>query len=437
MRPHTFLIRHGHWCSGGAVRATLAPLVALAHHDFCPWANRYVDWLKQPIGWFLVGTGAAAASAMFLEPQAWVLVGSLVAVIVLGTVWPSLAIRGVSAEMNFDRRRCRAGDGVPVRLTVHHRGPWPLRGLAVENGFFFETPDAVKRPVLALARIAGWSRSEFLFEFQPEARGVYPREAPELVTGFPFGIWRAARKIAVRHEMLVWPRMVPVPAIPLVGGEPGDGVAIGSVRPGAEGDMLGVRPFRSGDRFRSIHWAHTARRDALVVVERQQAMRRRVVVVVDGDAFSLPSDQKTMESAISLAASIAQELHAQQAEVRFVLRELDMQLSPDAAGLHRLLDALARFRGDQPSPSPPPRLERNALVIVLTTPACRSKWERRVGMRSSLRLLLIDDAGVWNSPARVAGSPRRNGWLSKDGRSDTESLFVPPSEPTGHDCLAK
>lgn len=81
----------------------LAPLVAIGSHDFCPWANRYVYWLKQPIGWFVVGAVAAALTAIFLEPRMWIIVGSLVAVMVLSVVWPWLAMRGASAEIAFDR----------------------------------------------------------------------------------------------------------------------------------------------------------------------------------------------------------------------------------------------------------------------------------------------------------------------------------------------
>ena len=55
-------------------------LAAIGNHDFCPWANRYVYWLKQPIGWLVVAAAAAALTALFLEPQAWIIVGSLVAV---------------------------------------------------------------------------------------------------------------------------------------------------------------------------------------------------------------------------------------------------------------------------------------------------------------------------------------------------------------------
>ncbi|MEM6471796.1 MAG: DUF58 domain-containing protein, partial [Planctomycetota bacterium] len=24
--------------------------------DFCPWANRFVYWLKEPVGWFVIAT---------------------------------------------------------------------------------------------------------------------------------------------------------------------------------------------------------------------------------------------------------------------------------------------------------------------------------------------------------------------------------------------
>ena len=33
---------------------SLRHLTGVLNHDFCPWANRYVYWLKQPIGWFVL-----------------------------------------------------------------------------------------------------------------------------------------------------------------------------------------------------------------------------------------------------------------------------------------------------------------------------------------------------------------------------------------------
>lgn len=264
-----------------------ARLAALGNHDFCPWANRYVYWLKQPIGWFLVAAAAALLTAVFLEPQAWIIVGSLAAVIAMGVVWPWVATRAVAAEITFDCRRCREGDRVQVRLTIHNRWPWPLWGLAVEKGFFLEAAEPGQRPVAALARLPGWSRSEFVFDFRPEQRGVYPHDIPELATGFPFGIWRASRPISVQRELLAWPRTTPLASIPSLGGDIADVIGMMFDRAGHEGDTIGVRPFRHGDRLRSIHWAQTARRDALAGASREEGPPRRdrnVWIQLDGNA---------------------------------------------------------------------------------------------------------------------------------------------------------
>jgi len=421
----------------------LAPLVAIGQHEFCPWANRYVYWLKQPIGWFVVGAAAATLTAVFLEPRVWIIVGSLVAVMALGVVWPWVAMRGTTAEIGFDCRRCREGVGVQVRLAVHNPWPWPLWGLAVENGFFVSAAAAEGRPVAALARVPAWSRSEFVFEFRPDARGVYPHETPELATGFPFGIWRAARKISVGRELLVWPRTTPLASIPSLGGDIADVIGMLFDRPGNEGDMIGVRPLRHGDRLRNIHWAQTARRDALIVTERQAAARRLVVIAVDAAAFKNPvssdrdSQRRQLETAIRVASSIAQEFHAHHAEVRFVIGDMDLCLSPDTAGLHHLLDALARFQIEAEAPRPPISFGRQALAVVLTTSERRSKWENGAGTRGSLRLVLIDDAGASNHRARATQSRRRHVWITMDSESDSPQQLRHQWERVCHDSLAK
>ena len=43
---------------------------------------------------------------------------ALLAVILLGVVWPWIAIRGVSCSLCFNRRRATEGDDVQVTLSV-------------------------------------------------------------------------------------------------------------------------------------------------------------------------------------------------------------------------------------------------------------------------------------------------------------------------------
>ena len=151
----------------------------LLTRDFCPWANRYVYWLKQPIGWFVVAAGMSLLVGCFLGPQGLVLAAALSGVIALGVAWPFLAVHAVRCSLHFDRRRVREGEPLTVRLQVANRFPWPVWGLTVERGFFAalaeETTDAV---AVALACVPGWSINEYSWEFRPACRGEYPTERP-------------------------------------------------------------------------------------------------------------------------------------------------------------------------------------------------------------------------------------------------------------------
>jgi hypothetical protein len=43
----------------------------MLNYDFCPWANKYVYWLKKPIGWLTGGILAGILLGAFVAPQAF------------------------------------------------------------------------------------------------------------------------------------------------------------------------------------------------------------------------------------------------------------------------------------------------------------------------------------------------------------------------------
>ena len=412
-------------------------LLAIAKHDFCPWTNRYVYWLKQPIGWFVVGATASLLVAICLAPHAWVIFGSLVVVMVLGVIWPWVAIRGATATAAFDCRRCREGDLIQVRLAVYNRCPWPLWGLAVEKGFFINSVETADQPVTALARVPGWSKSEFVFDFRPNRSGVSPHAAPELATCFPFGIWRAHREVTVPRELLVWPHTTTLTSIPSLGGDVADVIGMLFDRPGNEGDTIGVRPFREGDRLRSIHWAQTARRDSFIVIERQSMARRLVVITVDVSVFvgSEGNDLGSLETAIRVAASLAQEFHAHHAQVRFVMGSVDVLLKPSVRGLHQLLDALARFQGTVEETKRNKEFGPDAFIVVVTT--SERKIERDSLARVQQRFVIIDrtTSDLENVSIRKSGK-RRETWFRLDSDSDYQQQLRQQWERVCHDSTA-
>ena len=354
----------------------------LANYDFCPWANRYVYWLRKPIGWFVIGAAAAASVAVFLAPQAWIIFSSLGVVILVGVVWPWIAIRGVLPSLEFDRRRCTEKVSTQVKLSIENRWPWPLWGLTLEG------LDDSSEPVASLARLPGWSRSEFHFAFRPGHRGVYPATAPRVATGFPFGIFCSHRLVTVVRPLVVWPHAARLKSVPVLSGTIPHVLGMRLDRPGDEGDILGVRSYRHGDRLRSIHWAHTARRDQFIVRELQASALPIAIVSVDLETL-LERSEEDLENAIRVSASVARALHSHHARVRFVLGDMDMMLDPGITGLHGLLDRLAHFDAADPLVTSPSLNPADAVKFVVTAAGSVNLHRKRD--KGQTRLISIGD----------------------------------------------
>ena len=322
---------------------------ATANHDFCPWANRYVYWLKQPIGWFLIAAAASLLIGVTLAPQALVIFAAISAFTLLGVLWPWIEMRGLACQLRFVKSRLREGESVQIRLEITNRWPWPVRGLAVERGFFAEAGPEENPTAVALARVPGWSTSVYHWTFRPPRRGVYPAERPVLSSGFPFGIWHARREVEVDGELVVWPQTVRLEGIPPVAGQDFTVAGMLCQRSGSEGDVLGVRPYRQGDSLRTVHWAQTARHDRLIVCERQATARRTARVVIDSDTAVHRGDlaQGSREWAIRLGATLCQQFQAHDCRVECVLGGRLLVAEPGPTGLKRLLDEIARFDADE------------------------------------------------------------------------------------------
>ena len=63
-----------------------------------------------------------------------------------------------------------------------------------------------------------------------------------------------ARDIAVENAILVWPRTASLTSIPPIRGRTHAVAGTLTRQIGDEGDVLGLRPYRTGDSLRHIHW---------------------------------------------------------------------------------------------------------------------------------------------------------------------------------------
>ena len=115
---------------------------ALSNRDFCPWANRYVYWLKEPVGWFALALVASLLVGAFLSPLGWSVAAGLATVIVLGLSFPWLATRCVRCKLRPVDFELRERQDTFLSFSVTNYLPLPITGLRIE-GYFSQINDEV------------------------------------------------------------------------------------------------------------------------------------------------------------------------------------------------------------------------------------------------------------------------------------------------------
>lgn len=314
-------------------------LYALLTYDFCPWANRWVYWMKRPIASLSLAAVVALACAIFVKPLALVACAAVLFVLALGYWWPWVSLRGLSATLRFRQPRMTEGSRVDAIIQITNRWPWPVWGISVEGRFDQDL-------AVGLARVAGRSTTEFAWEITPGCRGEYPKSPLWLTTGFPFGVHMARRTVTIEQKVLVWPRIMPLETL-LDAAEtrPSDDFC-SDHRVGDSGDMTGTRPFRNGDSLRRVHWAQTARQGRMIVCERQAPSQAAIRVVFDSDPklHRGEGSDSTLEWAIRIAASVCEAYHRENAHVECCFGHESIPLSHGPQGWKRFLDALSRWQ---------------------------------------------------------------------------------------------
>lgn len=310
------------------------------HHDFCPWANRWVYWLKHPFWLLLAASLTAVLCGVFVSPAVLILGIVLTGLMVIGVVWPLLAVWGLTVRLRFKQSRCREGQPVEVELHITNRWPWPAWGLRLSPGFRWGGKD---QEGLTVAGVSGWTTEAIDAVFSPPCRGIYPHTTPWVETAFPFGLYAARKPLAEWNALVVWPASTKLTTLP-------DAVEIearedrtSDRRAGDVGDVLGTRGFRPGDSLRRVHWPQSARQGRLIVCERQRpiACALRLVLDLDPRHHGGEGREASVERLLRTAASIIESMHAQHARVECVIGRTCHVIGSSAQALKHCLDGLA------------------------------------------------------------------------------------------------
>jgi uncharacterized protein (DUF58 family) len=197
-------------------------------------------------------------------------------VLLIGLVGPAVVLARARVQVVWAPSDATAG--VPLEMTLRSSSRVRLRAIDPEGPEGFAGPVRRRR-----AEVTG-------ITLVPRHRGVYEQVTVEIATAAPFGLqwWCRRSSLVLPARLHVAPRLgrpMPVDVRDRDHSEE-------SVRrtPDNAGDPRGVRPYRSGDNRRYVHWPATAHTGELMVRELERPSAAPVTVTV-----SLPADEEEAE----------------------------------------------------------------------------------------------------------------------------------------------
>jgi uncharacterized protein (DUF58 family) len=305
-----------------------------------------------------------------------------------------------------------AGQPARVQLTLTNEGRTPSGVLLLED----QVPYVLgTRPRFVLEGIGhGWRR-QVTYQVRSDVRGHFDIGPMSVRVSDPFGLVELGRSFRTTVPLTVTPRTVPLPSIPLGGGQTGSGDNRPRAFASGSAEDVTVREYRRGDDLRRVHWRSSARVGELMVRREEQPWQSRATLFLDNRlrAHRGQGIASSLEAAVSVAASVAVHLSHRGFTVRLVTaagedptaawhyRDADLNTGP-------LLEALAVIEA-----VPSPRLDTSWLgeqthggltVAVLgSVEAADVPVLRRMQHHTSSALAIALDVDAWTSPPSAPG----------------------------------
>lgn len=308
----------------------------------------------------------------------------------------------------------RVAVGQPVQFTavVTHRGEAPVYALRIHGPFLpWDGTWIRRRPSVPVLEPGDEVRVTLEARFIMRGERYLGRFFVGSVA--PLGIMRGNRVYSEPVRLTVVPAVAPVSApLPPAVARPPEGRDLGGFA-GDAFELLGVRPYRPGDRIRDLHARSWARLGEPMVREYRTPVRRRVRVALFG-AMRNPQ-REWFDGAAALAASLAAWAAHGENRVELITatgKPGEVVIGRDGVTLDRALDLLAVAEAGRSPPDSAARIvagvaggEPIYLVLADWSAAQRALIAAVRSRAPSLRPLVVTGDRRALAAARTAGVP--------------------------------
>jgi uncharacterized protein (DUF58 family) len=235
------------------------------------------------------------------------LIGMIVAAWLLNrkTLAGLSATREVGADLESD---IHEADAVAVKLTLRNARRIPAAHLRTTERCPFAAPASPERELSVFApSLPARGEATCGYEVVVDRRGLHEYPTLTIASRAPFGFFERRITVALPTRVLVYPEVRELRRLSLLDNRPS--VQKTRQRAGVGSEVMGVRPYRSGDSPRHIHWRSVARTGELISKEFADEARPGLTIALDMLRNPRPwidSKHTPYEWAIKSAASIGE-----------------------------------------------------------------------------------------------------------------------------------
>lgn len=224
------------------------------------------------------------------------------ALLIIAFIWSRASLIGVGLRRTLDTDRVFAGDEVRERFDAVNRSLVPKTWIT-----FHDRSTLPGHALSSAISIGGRSETTWVNRTRAERRGRFRLGPIELRSGDPFGLFTQRRSLDLIHEVLIYPRLVPLPVPSRRGGELSGGTRVAPGRSSSSPVVRSLRQYVVGDPMNQIAWRSSARHGALLVKELEPDPVTDEWILLDLAPVEGRNGRKSVEYAVSLAASFALE----------------------------------------------------------------------------------------------------------------------------------
>jgi uncharacterized protein (DUF58 family) len=332
-----------------------------------------------------------------------------------------------------------AGMEAKVQLDLTNDGRMPTGLLLLED----QVPYVLgSRPRFVVDRMATGRKRSVGYVVRSDVRGKFTIGPLSVRLNDPFGLVELNRMFSSTSTLVVVPRVVPLPPIPLSGAWTGSGDNRPRAFASGSAEDVTVREYRQGDDLRRVHWRSSARVGDLMVRREEQPWQSRATLFLDNRKLVHRGRgaASSLEHAVAMAASIAVHLVQRGFTVRLVTASGDEQggswheRGGHAGETAPLLESLAVV-----TPAGRPDLDTRwlqdpghsgLLVAVVGAVGDHDKAAfSRMRHTAATAMAVVLDVDAWGGSSAQAGSdgePSGASWLRAQG---WQSVGAAPRTP--------